>query len=60
MTEKDHKELRITQPQMTDMIEETIDVMRSKVHSDQSPLYAELQSRGIMHETVPHYKHYAS
>jgi transposase-like protein len=58
MTEKDHKGRRLTQPKMTNMIEETIDVMRSEVHSDQSPLYAELASRGILHESVPHYKHY--
>jgi transposase-like protein len=54
----DHKGRRLTQPVMTDLIEENVDIDRSEIHTDQSPLYAELKSRGVLHESVPHYRHY--
>lgn len=60
MTEKDHKGRRLTQHQMEEIVEGNIDVMRSEVHSDQSPLYASLAGRGVLHESVPHFKHYVS
>ena len=54
----DHKGRRLTQPAMTDLIEENVDLNVSEIHTDESPLYKELERRGVIHESVLHRERY--
>ena len=56
--EPDHKGRRLTQPKMTDLIEEQVDMGRSEIHTDEAQIYKELESRGAIHNTVLHAKRY--